>query len=46
VIAEGETLTYDLGGTAGTSAFADAIIDRLQGQADRVPADRARAGSA
>ncbi len=46
VIAEGEIITYDLGGTAGTSAFADAIIDRLQGQADRAPADRARAGSA
>ena len=29
VIAEGETVTYDLGGTAGTSAFADAIIARL-----------------
>jgi isocitrate/isopropylmalate dehydrogenase len=29
VIAAGETVTYDLGGTAGTAAFADAIIDRL-----------------
>ncbi len=29
VIAEGRTITYDLGGTAGTSEFADAIIDRL-----------------
>jgi isocitrate dehydrogenase (NAD+) len=29
VIAAGETLTYDLGGTAGTRAFADAIIARL-----------------
>jgi isocitrate dehydrogenase (NAD+) len=29
VIAEGRTLTYDLGGTAGTRAFADAIIERL-----------------
>src|SRR5580765_8008635 len=37
VIAEGETVTYDLGGTAGTSAFADAIIGRLQGQADQIP---------
>src|SRR6266550_258820 len=46
VIADGEIVTYDLGGTAGTGAFADAIIDRLQGQADRAPADRARAGSA
>jgi isocitrate dehydrogenase (NAD+) len=29
VIAEGQTVTYDLGGTAGTSAFTDAIVDRL-----------------
>ncbi len=29
VIAEGRTVTYDLGGTAGTAAFADAIIARL-----------------
>jgi len=29
VIAEGRTVTYDLGGTAGTAAFADAIIERL-----------------
>ena len=29
VIAEGAATTYDLGGTAGTAAFADAIIDRL-----------------
>src|SRR5690349_8943989 len=29
VIAEGKTVTYDLGGNAGTAAFADAIIDRL-----------------
>jgi isocitrate dehydrogenase (NAD+) len=29
VIAEGTTVTYDLGGTAGTSEFADAIIARL-----------------
>jgi len=29
VIAEGRTTTYDLGGSAGTSEFADAIIDRL-----------------
>src|SRR5690349_4390139 len=28
-IAEGTTITYDLGGSAGTAAFADAIIDRL-----------------
>jgi isocitrate dehydrogenase (NAD+) len=29
VVAEGTTVTYDLGGTAGTSQFADAIIERL-----------------
>ena len=29
VIAAGEIVTYDLGGTAGTSAFADAIVARL-----------------
>ena len=29
VIAEGRTVTYDLGGTAGTRAFADAISERL-----------------
>jgi isocitrate dehydrogenase (NAD+) len=29
VIAEGRTLTQDLGGTAGTRAFADAIVVRL-----------------
>jgi isocitrate dehydrogenase (NAD+) len=29
VIAEGRTVTSDLGGTAGTSQFADAVIERL-----------------
>lgn len=29
VIGAGEQLTYDLGGTAGTSEFADAIIEKL-----------------
>ena len=29
VIGEGRTVTYDLGGTAGTSDFADAIIEKL-----------------
>ncbi|MBI2776271.1 MAG: isocitrate/isopropylmalate dehydrogenase family protein [Chloroflexi bacterium] len=29
VIAEGRTVTYDLGGDAGTSQFADAIVERL-----------------
>jgi len=30
VIAEGRDVTYDLGGSAGTSDFADAIVGRLQ----------------
>jgi isocitrate dehydrogenase (NAD+) len=30
VLAEGKTVTYDLGGTAGTSDFADAIVARLE----------------
>src|SRR6476646_9552273 len=30
VIEEGRSTTYDLGGTAGTSQFADAIIQRLE----------------
>jgi isocitrate dehydrogenase (NAD+) len=29
IIAEGRTTTSDLGGTAGTSEFADAVIERL-----------------
>ncbi len=29
VVAEGRAVTYDLGGTAGTSEFADAVIERL-----------------
>ena len=29
VIAEGTATTYDLGGSTGTTAFADAIVDRL-----------------
>ena len=29
VIAEGKSTTYDLGGTSGTGAFADAVIARL-----------------
>src|SRR5262249_22321865 len=33
VIAEGKNTTYDLGGTAGTSDMADAIIARLRGDA-------------
>jgi len=31
VIADGTSTTYDLGGSAGTAAFADAIIERLAG---------------
>jgi isocitrate dehydrogenase (NAD+) len=30
VIAEGRSVTYDLGGSAGTSGFADAIVARLE----------------
>jgi isocitrate dehydrogenase (NAD+) len=30
VIAEGRSVTYDLGGSAGTSEFADAIVARLE----------------
>jgi isocitrate dehydrogenase (NAD+) len=44
VIAEGRTVTYDLGGSAGTSHFADAIIARLQAGATPGPA-RASVGS-
>jgi isocitrate dehydrogenase (NAD+) len=33
VIAEGRTVTYDLGGSAGTREFADAIVERLQASA-------------
>ena len=40
VIGEGRFVTYDLGGTAGTSQFADAIIDRL-GRAGNSAGDRA-----
>jgi isocitrate dehydrogenase (NAD+) len=29
VIAEGKTVTYDMGGTTGTHAFGDAIIERM-----------------
>src|SRR5438034_6542148 len=39
VIAEGTTVTYDLGGTAGTSDMADAVIERLAAADD---AERAR----
>jgi isocitrate dehydrogenase (NAD+) len=43
VIAEGRRTTYDLGGEAGTSQFADAIIERLGAGS---PATDARAASA
>jgi isocitrate dehydrogenase (NAD+) len=38
VIAEGRSTTYDIGGTAGTSEFADAIIERLTRDAATAPA--------
>jgi isocitrate dehydrogenase (NAD+) len=38
VIAEGRTLTRDLGGTAGTSRFADAIVARLASMPAVAPA--------
>ena len=38
VVAEARATTYDLGGTAGTSEFADAIIDRLTSSAATAPA--------
>jgi isocitrate dehydrogenase (NAD+) len=37
VIAEGRSTTYDLGGPAGTSQYADAIIERLSGAAAATP---------
>jgi isocitrate/isopropylmalate dehydrogenase len=40
VIADGRTVTYDLGGTAGTREFADAIVERL-GTASARQTDRA-----
>jgi isocitrate dehydrogenase (NAD+) len=46
VIAAGETVTYDLGGTAGTREFAEAIVERLGSPVERTPASRAAAGNA
>jgi isocitrate dehydrogenase (NAD+) len=43
VIADGRRTTYDLGGEAGTSQFADAIIERLEASS---PATDARAAGA
>jgi isocitrate dehydrogenase (NAD+) len=31
VIAEGRTVTYDLGGSAGTRAFGEAVVARVRG---------------
>jgi isocitrate dehydrogenase (NAD+) len=41
VIADGKATTYDLGGPAGTSEFADAVIERLDAGADAAPASAA-----
>jgi isocitrate dehydrogenase (NAD+) len=38
VVAEGVTVTYDLGGTAGTNAFADAVIERMAAPIASTPA--------
>jgi isocitrate dehydrogenase (NAD+) len=43
VIADGRRTTYDLGGDAGTSEFADAIIERLESTAPAEGASIARA---
>jgi isocitrate dehydrogenase (NAD+) len=45
VIADGRTLTYDLGGSAGTSQFADAVIERLGSPNPRSAATGAAAGT-
>jgi isocitrate dehydrogenase (NAD+) len=36
VLAEGRTVTYDLGGSAGTREFADAIVARLDSAAGKI----------
>jgi len=46
VIAEGRTVTYDLGGTAGTSEFAEAIVARLEAAPGRTGGSRRPAASA
>jgi isocitrate dehydrogenase (NAD+) len=43
VVAEGRQTTHDLGGSAGTSQFADAIIDRLSGRPSAAPEPAATA---
>jgi isocitrate dehydrogenase (NAD+) len=40
VISEGKHTTYDLGGSTGTRAYADAIIDRLGARTAPAPAPR------
>jgi isocitrate dehydrogenase (NAD+) len=45
VIAEGHQTTYDLGGEAGTSEFADAIIELLAVPTEPAAAGRAPAGT-
>jgi isocitrate dehydrogenase (NAD+) len=42
VVAEGRTVTYDLGGTAGTSDMADAVIERLTASVPSEPAEPTR----
>jgi isocitrate dehydrogenase (NAD+) len=37
VIAEGRAVTYDLGGSAGTSEMADAVVDRLAARPATIP---------
>ena len=39
VVAEGRRVTYDLGGDAGTSEFADAIVERLAAAGPSGPAE-------
>src|SRR3954447_16392562 len=46
VIAGGRRTTYDLGGDAGTSEFADAIIERLGASASSSPAESVPAATA
>jgi len=46
VIAEGAAITADLGGNAGTSEFADAIIDRLAASPTLPPPGQAAPPSA
>jgi isocitrate dehydrogenase (NAD+) len=45
VIADGRRTTYDLGGEAGTSEYADAIIERMGGSAPSVATTAGGAGA-